>query len=450
MTQREMLWLYWAASAVAWLLLTVLAWKLSSSKKSSHHEYMPLRDVVMILSVAAIVRLAFMLYADAQLSDDFWRYILDGRILGWLGQNPYYSAPVEYKLDWGLQVNNPNMVTIYQPTSQWVFAALAIVELNAQSINMPVHLLGDSPVFRCGFILFDLWIITLLLCKLVRDKRSPWWAILYAWHPLVVTEVAWSGHQDVIGIALLLMALTLLDLIRPAAGEADSQPQFFSFSRVSFGAPLLAGGAFALAIGVKPLILPLGLPILWSLRRQPRLIFVWITTCMLTLVALYLPFALMSGGLEGMFETILIFMRKWTFNGSAHAIISFIVGQKIYADQIMAVLLIAILLMTTVVRVDLWSVAQIYLFAGVLLSSTAHPWYLLWAIALVPIRFDAAIWALSLTIGWSYVALLSKDYSLPLGLRLVEYVPAYALIAISLWRRRSEKLINLGGGSLPV
>lgn len=449
MTQRDMLWLYWAASAVAWLLLTALAWKLSSTNKSNRNEYMPLRGVAIVLSVAAIVRLVFMLYTDTQLSDDFWRYVLDGRIFGWLGQNPYCSAPVEYKLDWGLQVNNPSLVTIYQPTSQWVFAALAVVERSVQSINMPAHLLGDGQVFRCGFILFDIGVIALLLFKLVRDKRSPWWAILYAWHPLVITEVAWSGHQDVIGIALLLMALTLLDLIQPTAGKADAQPRFIVFSRSAFVAPLLAGSAFALAVGVKPLILPLGVPILWSFRRQPRLIFAWIATCLLTLIVIYLPFALMPGGLEGMFETILVFMKKWTFNGSAHAIVSFITGQKIYADQIMAVLLIAILLLAIVVRVDLWGVAQIYLFAGLLLSSTAHPWYLLWAIALVPVRFDAAIWALSLTIGWSYVALLSQDYSLPIGLRLVEYAPAYAIIAIALWRRRSDKLINLSGSSLP-
>ena len=42
-----------------------------------------------------------------------------------------------------------------------------------------------------------------LTCVLRTRDWSPWWLALYAWHPLALDGFAASGHQDVIGIALM-------------------------------------------------------------------------------------------------------------------------------------------------------------------------------------------------------------------------------------------------------
>jgi hypothetical protein len=191
-----------------------------------------------------------------------------------------------------------------------------------------------------------------------------------------------------------------------------------------------AGVLLGLAAGVKPIVLPLALPLVWALRREPaawRGGLIAAGACGATLLALYLPFALREGGLDGMLETSRRFVSAWRFNGSVHPLIDAAVrpwldGEpwdvadraKQIADAVCGGLLLAVLLVSTFVHRDVWRTAAVFLFAAVCLSSTAHPWYLLWALALLPIAWPRgsraagwAIWTASLTLPWSYVAWLS-------------------------------------------
>ena len=413
---------YWGGFAFVWMLLTYLAWRLC------HRTTAPGRtglSVAAVLAVALAAHFAAALSTWPVLSDDIWRYVLDGSQLGMHGENPYRAAPQNVEHIW--PVNYPGLVTVYQPTSQWVFAGLAQVT-NAMFAR-PLAVLEFEPavVFRLGFAGFSLCTTALLMVKLLRENRSPWWAALWAWHPLAVSEVAWSGHQDVIGIAWLIMTLTMTDWLgqgwvvrRSAAAPASSAGKD---TLIALG----AGAAFALAVGVKPLVVPLALPLAWSLRRQPRMLVLAVCATAATLMGLYLPFALADGGLGGMIDTVGIFMADWAFNSSLHAPLADVMG-KTGAGAVLACILLALLIWATV-AFDAWRAGMVYLFAALLLSSTAHPWYLLWALALLPVRFNAALWVLSLTISASYVALVDLDvYRVPPWVKCVEYVPVYALI----------------------
>ncbi len=64
-------------------------------------------------------------------------------------------------------------------------------------------------MLRLVFVFLDMAIIGLILFQLRSMGRSAWWAVAYAWHPLAISEVAGSGHQDVIGIAFMLLSLVL-------------------------------------------------------------------------------------------------------------------------------------------------------------------------------------------------------------------------------------------------
>ena len=55
-------------------------------------------------------------------------------------------------------------------------------------------------------------------------------------------------------------------------------------------------------------------------------------------------------------------------------------------------------------RLNFWQATRAMLFALVLLTTTAHPWYLLWALALVPMSNSWAMWIFSLTLPWGYAA----------------------------------------------
>ena len=428
------IWLYWLAAAALWMMLGAAAWTL--------HRRAPIAippdgdappqgravATAVILTVALGVRLLVALTNTPQLSDDMYRYVHDGRTLA-RGQSPYAAAPQDVL--GGLRaeaplierINHADLVTIYQPTSQAVFASLAALQ--------PVW---DEPfghtTFRFAFVLFDLLIIAALLRRLAAEQRSPWWVTLYAWHPLAISEVAGSGHQDVIGIFLLLLTMMVLS---PSAANV-------SWPRVVLGA-----ACFAASVAVKPVVLPLAMPIAWSLRRQGWSVGLGLCVTVTVLVGLYVPVLYMEDGISGLADTVERFVTGWEHNSSAHAVLSEHLGRRL-ASSACAALLGATLMAAMVAGCDIWRVAMIYMFAAILLSTTAHPWYLLWALALVPLRFSVSVWMLSLTITWSYVVWRDVDaWHIPEWLKVMIYAPVYALIAVELIRWRFRRSQSSGG-----
>jgi hypothetical protein len=409
--------LYWTTSAGLWGVLTLLAWLTVRAERGGGgtSEAWPVRERwrvgVSIVVVAAAARVVVASVSWPQLSDDVWRYIHDGRqLVG--GVNPYAYSPAEVGAGSGAdpivdQINHPDMVTIYQPVSQWVFAALWW----ARPAGVDPWGVGT---FRLGFAAIDLGIVLMLLWVLWREGRSPWWAALYAWHPLVIGEVAGSGHQDVIGIALLMGAVVLVGGGRPG------------WRRVLGGGVLWAG-----SVAVKPVGLLLALPVIWGRGWRWREAVVGAIAAGGMLMALYLPFVLMDGGLGRLFETTCVFVERWGFNSPIHKPVELLVGSRAWANVVAGGVLMAVWVGCLVRRYDPWRAGRMLLLAALLVSSTVHPWYLLWALALLPTRFEAGLWVLSLTIGWSYAVLGDvMGWELPGWVLMLEYLPV-AVIGVA-------------------
>ncbi len=344
------------------------------------------------------------------LSDDIWRYIHDGRTLA-AGASPYQHAPAELAVQDRItrQVNHPELVTIYQPTSQWIFAAITMVSTN-------------DKMFRLGLCLFDLAIVGLILVGLVRTGLSPWWAVLYAWHPLVLSEVAGSGHQDVIGIAMLLACLLLADRDEPSAVRW-----------------MLAGAAFAMAVAVKPIVFPLALVLAWHGRKELRLVAIAITSAAVMGIALYLPFLMMPRGLSRLWETSQTFVENWAFNSSLHGIIWSLTGSAQLARWAAAGVLLSILLICMWRKVGLWPTCMAYLFGSLLCSSTVYPWYLLWALALLPWCPSIGLWMFSLTVVLGYEVLGHPQvWRVPLWVSVAVYVPVVVGLIIDFRNRERD------------
>jgi hypothetical protein len=438
-----LLWTVWTGSALIWLGLSLLVWRRSKLPR--------LPAALIILLIAAAVRLGYALLMPPALSDDLWRYLFDGQTLA-SGHNPYAIAPQRVidaeaeqsgsPLAWMRQINNPELVTIYQPVSQYVFAATA---WSAERFLGPAYRIDAlSSAFRVLFNLFDLGIVLLLLGQLRARGRSPWWAVLYAWNPLVIAEVAWSGHQDGLGILPLLGALVL------AQRAARSW-------RAAVGAGVLLG----LAVGVKPIALGVALPMAWHVWRQRRgwagfrRVAAAAGVCGLSLGLLYLPFVLMDGGLGGMLDTSRRFVSAWRFNGSIHPLVeaawggSAVASAKPLADLACAAALLLTLLLATPFQRDAWQTAAVYFLALVCLTSTAHPWYLLWALALLPVAWSAgrcavgpAVWVAGLTLPWSYQAWLNfaagQGYVTDPAVQWAVWVPVYVALGggiVTSWKR---------------
>ncbi|MGI9014463.1 MAG: hypothetical protein ACR2GY_09470, partial [Phycisphaerales bacterium] len=188
-----------------------------------------------ILAVALIARIIVLLWSQPSYSDDIWRYIFDGRNTV-NGINPYEVVPVDIRDEQVLDVtgalqqkpwpgraaiarrmNNPELSTIYLPASQYAFAvAGALCEIAlTESQAAPERC---ATIFRGEMVVADMVLILFILLLLHRRECSLWWAVLYAWHPLPLVEIAGSGHQDVFGIVLIALALLV-------ARRLQSQPQ---------------------------------------------------------------------------------------------------------------------------------------------------------------------------------------------------------------------------------
>lgn len=417
---------YWAAAALGWLVLTTM-WRVLDGRERAGLGRRGGRDfakaATIVLLLAAGARVAVALSGPPVLSDDLWRYVHDGATLGLAGENPYAQSPAETDPDF--LGNHPEMVTIYQPVSQWVFAGLAAVAWQTPGAT------ADT-LFRLGFSMLDLMVVGLLMAALWRRGRSAWWASLYAWHPLAITEVAGAGHQEPLGIALLLTGMLLADAVgdnlrgvRRLAGATG------------------CGGAVAAAVAVKPVVAPIAIFIAcrWWRRgggtSSASVIALAGMAGGAVLVAAYLPFALMPGGLDRMFETVATFTQNWRFNGSLHPLLEAVTGSKAVSDGVLGLaLLAAVGAIAWRVR-DAWQAAGAYLLVALLLTSTVHPWYVLWPLALVPLSRGAGVWVFSLTATWAYAAWLNDSaFQPPMWLRVLEYVPVYAAAAWSLWYTR--------------
>lgn len=433
--------IYWTATAAGWIALTALAVVLAQRDKDLGAPGRSIAASVWImLLTAAALRLAVVFTTTPTLSDDIWRYIHDGVAMRRDG-NPYAVSPAERwpKVPHVERINHPHLVTIYQATSQWVFAGVA-------------H--HDHTGMRLTFVLFDLWIVALVLWKLVRDGRSVWWAALYAWHPLAVSEVAWSGHQDVIGIAWMLMALTLVDLQRAqrAGSSPPPPPEVGWASRLRACSPVLAGGAMGLAIGVKPIVAPVALVLAASLGKHAKPQAAFWGALMVTLALLYVPFAMMEGGLGRMLDTVYAFTTQWRFNGPVHDGLAAVVGATA-ARPLLAAAALIVLGLACVRGWETWRGAHAFLLAMLVVSSTVYPWYLLWVLPWAVVQLQRsgaawAVWVLSLTLGWTYEVWLHADqWRVPGWLLAAVWVPG--AVAWVVWKggggAKGQAAVRAGG-----
>jgi uncharacterized membrane protein len=63
---------------------------------------------------------------------------------------------------------------------------------------------------KVAFVFCDFAIVLVLLDILRRSRQGMHWVLAYAWHPLLATEVAGSGHIDIVGVLLLLVSFAAL------------------------------------------------------------------------------------------------------------------------------------------------------------------------------------------------------------------------------------------------
>ena len=218
----------------------------------------PRRWLWVVIGAALACRVPLMV-GPVNYDSDMVRYVWDGRVQRF-GYNPYAVVPSDPALahthtEDTIRMPSRNAQTPYPPAAQIFFRLMVTASESAR-------------VMKVVLTLLDMWTIFLVLQWLRATGRSEWMVIGYAWNPLVILEVAHSGHIDALGAFWIALCALWMARRRTA----------------------LASVAYTLAVATK--LLPIVLAPLFLGRVRIR----DIALGGVTLVLLYLPF--MSAGID--------------------------------------------------------------------------------------------------------------------------------------------------------
>ena len=388
-----------------WVALFFLSWKFFQMQRY---------NLKILLAAAVIFRLLF-LFAIPNLSQDFFRFIWDGRLL-LHGLNPYLITPDEYfaagtlpipgalQLYEGMGTLSAGNPTSYPPLNQFFFALAAL--LGGKSIFATVVWLrifiiaADFGIFYFG-------------SKLLRQLNLPESNIfLYLLNPLIIIELTGNLHFEGVMLFFLVGALYLL------------QCQKWLFSALLFSC--------SIAVKLIPLMF---LPLLLKRLGWKKAVLYYIITGVLLLL-FFLPF--FSGAFaQNFFSSVNLWFQKFEFNAGFYYLIRWI-GYQVegyniisYAGPALAVVVFVSVLFLSIFRrnSEVKVLLPSMMFASViylLLATTVHPWYLSTALLLsVFTRYKfVQVWSLMVVLSyfaysqagvWENLWLVALEYAVVLG-----------------------------------
>lgn len=387
----------------------------------------------LLAGIGIVSRLVF-LPAIPNLSQDFYRFLWDGRLL-LQGINPNLVTPETYlqagnevvpqalALYEGMGELNGSHYSNYPPVNQLCFVIAAL--LSGKSI------LGSAIVLRIIIILADIGILYYgkkLLESLNLPVKNIFW---YFINPFIIIELTGNLHFEAVMLFFLVAGLYYLHR----------------------GRWWWAGILIGLSVSVKliPLLL-LPLFFRWFVKKKSivsgmkKLSGFYLLT-LATIAVSFLPF-LSSEFVSNFAATIGLWFQNFEFNASVYYIIRWIgfqtIGWNIIADVgkiLPLVVLGAILLLSFFRRNDSTQQMITALVFGIsiyfMLSTTVHPWYVATPLVLcifTRYRFPV-LW--SGLVMLSYIAYTAAGFSENLWLVALEYVGVLVFLVYELWKKPS-------------
>ncbi len=395
-----------------------------------------------ILGAAFLFRLLF-LFSQPQLSDDIWRYVLDGKMI-LMGSNPYAAAPtaVAARLPEmaGLiaRVNHPELVTIYPPGAQMFFAAGAA--------------LGGLFGIKTLLVAIDMASCWIILRLLTFFQQPVICSILYTWHPLVVLETAHSGHIDAAAICLFFTVFLIL-----TAGDSNNKDERTAKIFKSFpvmGAALdrfsvfAAGLAFMAAFLTKlyPILLLPGLP---EFIRHGRGRAFWSGV----IIAGFLFIFGFWPEIKNCLTTLTVYLRHWEFSGFLYRMLRLALESGAIARGLLLTFFGTVIVFIYIYHFvaehnndpaggagvfrAYYRIALAYL----LLTPTMHPWYAIYLTAMLPFHRGPAGLCLSWAVLLAYQVLIpyrltGRWVESDLTALLIFCAPLTAALGTRLFQRR--------------
>ncbi|WP_435352922.1 hypothetical protein [Emticicia sp. SJ17W-69] len=356
-----------------------------------------------------------LLFSIPALSDDFYRFIWDGRLLI-NGLNPYTILPSEFIKDIDYQriigdknifqyLNSPNYYTVYPPFNQFTFAVAAWFSSGS--------LFGNVIGLRVFILLAE---IGTLMCMSKKNTEAS--VMLYAFNPLIILELTGNLHFEAVVILFLFLAY-----------------------KVHKKTLLLSAFFFACAVSTKMLpliIIPL---IIKHLGIKKGVIYASIVSIFTLLF--FAPF-IDKMLVEKLFSSVNLYFQKFEFNASIYYLVREI-GFQIYGYNIIGTAgkVLAFLTFSGICLIS-WKNKNLFVGAlGILtlyfaMATTVHPWYASTLVAVtIFTRFRYPIFW-SYLIFLSYAAYQTSLYQENLWLVFLEYSLVFSIMIYEFSRWSTE------------
>ena len=368
------------------------------------------KHINLLLGGAILFRLA-LLFMLPNFSDDYFRFIWDGRLLN-NGLNPFTILPSTFIESNVVQLqsvnqgnlfkhlNSPDYFTLYPPISQFVYYIGAKLS--------PDNVKGSVIIMRLFILIADIGNI-ILLSKLLKYFRvNTKNIILYALNPLIILELTGNLHFE--GIMLFFLLLAVYLFIKG----------FWDYAAIAF--------SFSIATKLIPLMF---LPFLWKRLLKKQLVLVYLIIGL----SLYVFFAVFidASFINNISSSLDLYFQKFEFNASVFYIIRWLGflfhGHDIIqvAGPILALLTFSSIMYLAYAEKQLgWKhfIEMVFIANAIylLFTATVHPWYLTILIAtsiFTNYRF-VILW--SLMIMLSYATYQTNNYIENLYLVGFEYI----------------------------
>jgi hypothetical protein len=374
--------------------------------------------LILILAMAVAMRL-LVVGEDPLLSSDIYRYVWDGRVQG-AGINPYSFVPADEALkslrDGAIypNINRADYaVTAYPPVAQTFFFVVTRVSETVTAM-------------RLAMVGCEITVVAVLV-DLLRRVRLPATAVVaWAWHPLVIWEIANNGHADALMVALVMVGVWLLVRSRRIAGAV----------------------AVALATLVKPYAV-VALPAFWRPWdwRAPA-------AAIATAILCYLPYAGAGSGVLGFVTTSGYLSEEGLTDGSGYWLVALVraaagdlpgltVAYVFFGATVMAWLALRALSRADETPREILAHIGMLLMAALFLLSPSYPWYVLAVVPFIVLGGGAPAWAM--TLG---AILLCKPVLLPandLAWKTIATLPFVAAVAVRFLAARFPHIAGLQG-----
>ena len=397
------------------------------------------------LAVLAFSFRLLFLFSIPNLSQDFYRFLWDGRMI-LQGFNPYVHTPESFIINGtspvyqaqelynGMGILNASHFTNYPPLNQLCFVIAGLFA--GKSI------LGSVIVLRLMIIAADfgtLYFGKKLLHKLNIPVNTIFWFIL---NPFIIIELTGNLHFESVMIFFLIWSLYLFQVGK------------WRFSAVIF--------AFSISIKLIPLIF---LPLFfnwffngklsikdWRLHSLEfkNLFFFYSLIIFITLM-LFIPFYSLAF-IQNYTQTVILWFQDFEFNASLYYVARTIgylfrgYNEIGLIGKIFPVIIFLFVLYTTFFRknksikeliLSMFIVLSFYYF----MSTTVHPWYIatLLILSLFTKYKFPLVWSFAAIL--SYLAYANSDNTENLWIISLEYILVYGFLIWEVFIKKATKMI---------